>query len=197
VARPHGCFGCATGLSSFAVDGDDQAALRLTGEVPPGSVDAQLQQYGLFTDLGLEFAAMKAMLATLSQGDEVDEAKLARKTALGNGPRHCFVRHRDTSPAPARDGGYPSTDRSGCLAGGYVVIPRMGDEAVPESPAGRRLRLLAAVADSAGLCPFVLENLEVEGIAELLSAATGVDYSPAEVWRAGERIVRQAHGNRG
>jgi aldehyde:ferredoxin oxidoreductase len=190
LARPHGCFGCATGFSSFVVDGEGKEALRLTGDAPPGSIDARLQQYGLFTDLGLEFVAMKTMLGTLSKGDGGDEAKLARKTAYGNGSRGCFARHLNASPAKTIDGDYPPTDRSGCVAGGYMVIPRIAGIASSDSPASaHRLRLLAAVADSAGLCPFILGNVEVEAVAELLSAVTGIDYSPGEIMRAGERIT--------
>ena len=190
MARPHGCFGCATGFSSFLVDGEEKEALCLTEDAPAGLMDARLQQYGLFTDLGLEFVAMKAMLATLSQGDEGDEAKLARKTAYGNGSRHCFARHLNASPAKTNGGDYPPTDRSGCIAGGYMVIPQiMGVTGSEGDASARRLRLLAAVADSAGLCPFVLGSIEAEAVAELLSAATGINYSPGEIMRAGARIT--------
>jgi aldehyde:ferredoxin oxidoreductase len=53
-----------------------------------------------------------------------------------------------------------------------------------------------AVIDAAGLCVFFSvrnyvrpdETIKPEGIAELLSAATGLDYTLDEVCRAGERI---------
>jgi aldehyde:ferredoxin oxidoreductase len=195
LARPHGCFGCATGFSSFVVDGTSEETLSLRGDAQPSSVDCRWQQYGLFTDLGLEFAATKAMLAAFSKGDEADEGKLARKTAYGNGPRHCFARQGNASSAPPQDHSYPPTDRSGCVAGGYIVIPRLAD---PDGTDTARHRwLLAAVADSAGLCPFALETLKTDMVAELLSAATGIDYSPGEIMQAGERITKPANGNRG
>jgi aldehyde:ferredoxin oxidoreductase len=195
LARPHGCFGCTTGFSSFVVDGENEETLPLAGDVRPNFVDCRWQQYGLFTDLGLEFAATKAMLAAFSKGDEADEAKLARKTAYGNGPRPCSSRQWNPFPAQPRRGGYPPTDRSGCVAGGYIVIPRLAD---PDGTDTARHRwLLAAAADSAGLCPFALGTLEADVVAELLSAATGIDYSPGEIMQAGERITRPANGNRG
>jgi len=86
-----------------------------------------------------------------------------------------------SEPAP---GAYPPTEHGGCRVGGYTIMPRLvaGDSAE---------QALAAVADSATLCPFALAALDAADIAALLSTATGIAYSAEEVMGVGQRLAEE------
>jgi aldehyde:ferredoxin oxidoreductase len=51
---------------------------------------------------------------------------------------------------------------------------------------------MLAAAESAGCCPFAAALMKAPEIASLLSSATGMDYSPEDVLRAGRRIATAA-----
>lgn len=91
---------------------------------------------------------------------------------------------------------YATSNRGACHMSAFMI----GPEALGKPVAMDRLVLqgkpgfvklfqdLAAVIDSAVMCPFVSFALDEGGIAALLSAATGVSYSSEDLLKAGERI---------
>jgi len=163
--------------------------LALSAGSPPGELKERLAEYRLFTDLGLDFAAGKAKTAFPGDGAEGEQAALALKLARGEGSG------RTVSGCSAGDicaeAPGPVIDRGACIAGGYAVVPRIpagngGGEATSD---------LIAVLDSAGLCPYLAAGIDPGIIAELLTAATGIQFSRDKVMQAGRRInrfIRQA-----
>jgi hypothetical protein len=171
-ARPHGCFGCATALSSFAAKGGE-SPIALSEATSLEESNERLAQNRAFLDVGLDYAAAKAVSDAYQPAPEDDRTELARKLAHGD------------LPAESADDGQSmhskaAVDRGPCIAGGYAVVPAMAAKDGDED-------LLAAL-DSAGLCPFLAGAVGAETIAELLTAATGVAFSPNEVKQAGQRI---------
>jgi aldehyde:ferredoxin oxidoreductase len=204
-AMPHGCFSCSARFSSFVVnDGDVKSplrdaspagneVLRLTGDKQPDRVDGQLQQNGLFTDLGLDFVTMKTILASLSKEQRGDELELARKMAHGGGVSQPSTGWLEGPAMQAAEGGYPPTDHSGCVVDGYMMVPRiLHYDGQQGADSASHWRALTAVVDSAVLCPYVLAVIDAGEIAALLSAATGIGYSSDDIVRVGERIAESS-----
>jgi len=91
---------------------------------------------------------------------------------------------------------YATSNRGGCHVRGYMTGPELlgGPPALdPRSPKGKAevnigLQNVTAALDSAGLCLFSSFALAGTELPDLLRAATGFDYEPAEVVAAGDRI---------
>ncbi len=91
---------------------------------------------------------------------------------------------------------YACGPRGGCHhAGGYTVavelsnpdIDRFADTGKARLTLGTRDRR-AGFADAAGTCAFLIVGLQDGTVADLVSAASGFDYSPADLYLAGARI---------
>jgi aldehyde:ferredoxin oxidoreductase len=177
AARTRGCFGCATSFSSFTPH-DGKGFLPLLSGSPYGELRERLSEYRSFVDLGLDFTAAKAILASLGNGAKGSKETLVRKLALGE-----ISGWRESEAA---EGNGHSIERGPCMAAGYMIFPRIPaadgqDEALSD---------LMAVLDSAGLCPFLCAGIGMEKIAELLAAATGVAFSRQDVFQVSQRIGR-------
>jgi aldehyde:ferredoxin oxidoreductase len=197
IARPRGCLGCASAFSSLVDGTTGTQLLRLSGEKQPGRVGERLAQYRRFTDLGLDFLAMKSVLSSLGVKGEDEETAVACRTAFGDGPSATPSQDAQASSGRVQQNEYAPTERSACLVGDYAVIPRLANCFRCESAhtRGGSQRLMAAL-ESAGLCPFVAAVLDAETSAALLQATTGIAFSPEEVLLAGERIL-ESLGARG
>jgi hypothetical protein len=171
-ARTRGCFSCATCFSSFTYD-DGKEYLPLLAGSTPGELSERMKEYRYFTDLGLDFAAAKTILASLGKEAEGKHAELARKLAGG-----------ETIENNQTNGFGPSIDRGPCMVAGYAIVPKVAagngqDEAITD---------MMSVLDSVGLCPFLAAGIGMEKIAELLTNATGVAFTPDNMTQAGQRI---------
>jgi len=91
---------------------------------------------------------------------------------------------------------YGCGNRGGCHhAGGYTVtaeltnpdIDRFADTGKAPITLGSRNRR-AAAADSAGTCAFLTIGMQDATLAELIGSAMGREFSPADMYLAGERI---------
>jgi hypothetical protein len=171
-ARTRGCFGCATSFSSFVCDGS-KGFLPLSAGSPPEMLLERLKEYRSFVDLGLDFAAAKEFLASRGKGAAGNPVELARILASGHGTE--WEGRIDAE-----------IDHGPCMAAGYAIVPRI------DSGSG-----LAAVLDSAGLCPYLVAGISMETIAELLAAATGSAFTPDELVRTGQRISGAEDTQRG
>lgn len=173
-ARTRGCFSCSTSFSKFESTSGKERLPLLAGS-PPSELNERLQAYRTFVNYGLDFAAARRFLS--SQGKEVNgnSEELAGMLACG-----------DALPAGSFPGDSASMDRGPCFAAGYAIAPRL------LSGSGRddEQREMLAVLDSAGLCPFLAAGVGMETIAELLTAATGLEFSKDDVIQAGQRIGR-------
>ncbi|MCX8173438.1 MAG: aldehyde ferredoxin oxidoreductase family protein [Thermoplasmata archaeon] len=91
---------------------------------------------------------------------------------------------------------YATSNRGGCHLRGYMTAPEvlgnpyMVDRLKTEGKAGLTVLLqnISAAVDSLVLCRFSQFGLNPEHYAEMLSAATGIDYSDTDLLLAGERI---------
>lgn len=91
---------------------------------------------------------------------------------------------------------YATSNRGGCHVRGYLTSPevlglpqKLDPSTVEEKPAwAKAFQDLTAAVDSAGLCLFITFALGAEDVAVQLRTATGLDYTPEEVVRCGERI---------
>jgi len=91
---------------------------------------------------------------------------------------------------------YATSNRGGCHVRGYMTAveilgnPVKLDNLVTEGKPQWDIVFqdLTAAIDSSGMCLFSTFGLGGDDIAELLSAATGVVYTPEELLKAGERI---------
>jgi len=173
-ARTRGCFGCATSFSSFEYDGG-KGFLPLVAGNPPDVLSERLKEYRSFTDLGLDFAAAKAILASQGKDTADSQAEMARKLAAGN------VIEEGQKPGDSLD-----VDYGPCIADGYAVIPRVATG----NDQDESRTCLMAVLDSVGLCPYLVAGIGMETIVELLAAATGIAFSKDEIVQAGRRISR-------
>ena len=201
-ALPQGCFACPVRISSFAIQkGDsrtpsgqaDSEVIRLAGELQPDRAGGQRQLDELFVDLGLDAVAMRTVLARCEGDGSLDPAALASKIAYGQDAGQSLVRWLESHVVGMAEDDYPPADHSGCAFGGYPIIPRIVHyDGLHVGDSVRHCQALTAVADSALVCPFVLAAIDAADIAALLSAATGIDYSPDEIVRVGERITESA-----
>jgi hypothetical protein len=153
-----------------------QTIARFRKESLPQVNAAQLREQSAFVDLGLDPVSAKVFLASVKHDEKQDEVGLASKLARGE--------FGDNSEAGVNPGKVGS---SGCVVGGYVLVPSIVT-AGPGNDADADGSLLAA-AESAGCCPFAAALMKAPEIASLLSAATGMSYSPEDVLRAGRRIA--------
>lgn len=175
-ARTRGCFGCATSFSSFAYD-EGKGYLPLLAGSTPYEMAERLEEYRYFTDLGLDFTAAKAILASLGDGAAGKHRELAQKLAAG----------AQIGSGQIQSSGQ-SVDRGACFVSGYAVFPKVSSG----NGQDRATSDLMAVLDSVGLCPFLAAGIRVEQIVEMLSAATGIEFSQDEILQAGQRISRAA-----
>jgi aldehyde:ferredoxin oxidoreductase len=174
--RPRNCFGCTAAFSSFTDELTGETIARFRKESLPQVNAAQLREQSAFVDLGLDPVSAKVFLAPFKQDEKQDEVELAGKLARGG-----FGDKTEAESNPGRVG------HSGCVIGGYVLVPSIV-AAGPGNDSGPDASLLAA-AESAGCCPFAADLMKAPEIASLLSAATGMYYSPEDVLRAGRRIA--------
>ncbi|MDF1532998.1 MAG: aldehyde ferredoxin oxidoreductase family protein, partial [Methanosarcinaceae archaeon] len=92
--------------------------------------------------------------------------------------------------------GYATSNRGGCHLRAYMVAPevigkpKLIDRLTFSGKAGlvQIFQNLAAAVDSLAVCKFESFAMGEEELAALLSAVTGVHYSPQDLLRAGERI---------
>jgi len=173
-ARTRGCFGCATSFSSFTYD-EGKGYLPLLAGSTPYEIAERLEEYRYYTDLGMDFAGAKAILASLGDAAAGRHRELAQKLAAGA---------QIGSPQIRANG--QSVDRGACFVAGYAVFPRVDNG----NGQDRTTSDLMAVLDSVGLCPFLAAGIRVERIVEMLSAATGIEFSQDEIVQAGQRISR-------
>lgn len=91
---------------------------------------------------------------------------------------------------------YATSNRGGCHVRGYMTSPevlglpqKLDPESLEEKPAWTKaFQDLTAAVDAAGMCLFTTFALGAPDLAAQLSAATGYDYSEADVVQCGERI---------
>ena len=91
---------------------------------------------------------------------------------------------------------YATSNRGGCHVRGYLISPEILGSPEKLDPfvvegKGQWVKIfqdLTAVIDSEGLCLFTSFALGADDYAELLSAATGFDYTTDEVMKAGDRV---------
>ncbi len=92
--------------------------------------------------------------------------------------------------------GYATSNRGGCHLRAYMVAPeiigkpKLIDRLTFSGKAGlvQIFQNLAAAVDSLAICKFGSFAMDEEELAALLSAVTGVHYSPQDLLHAGERI---------
>jgi aldehyde:ferredoxin oxidoreductase len=184
---PRGCLGCSTKFSTFlAPDGalnlPMSEGLRTNRSAVPGELD------GPITDLGLDVLAARDLLSslgmTVAQGLGL-LGRIARGEEVGEPAAQLSSR-----PVGAAAAAYVPTDHSGCWVGGYTLMPRFEHHNGSEEGAARA-QALAAVADSALLCPFASSILDAVDIGRLLSTATGVNYAAEDVVRMGRQMLKE------
>jgi len=91
---------------------------------------------------------------------------------------------------------YATSNRGGCHVRGYMIspeilgLPQPLDRFATEDKAfwTKTFQDLTAVIDSAGLCLFTSFALGAPHYAAMINAATGTNYTPAELLEVGERI---------
>ncbi|BAF59102.1 MAG: aldehyde ferredoxin oxidoreductase family protein [Pelotomaculum sp.] len=89
-----------------------------------------------------------------------------------------------------------TSNRGGCHLRAYMAgpealgVPKMVNRFSTEGKAGLAINQqnIGAAADSLAVCRFINLAVTEEYFARILSAATGVDYRPQDLYRAGERI---------
>jgi hypothetical protein len=170
-ARTRGCFGCATSFSSF-VSNDGTGLTPLLAGSTPGELGESLREYRSFVDLGLDYAAAKSAL----RGADGNALELARNLAFGA--------KSVVSANGNGNGSLPLIERGPCMAAGFAIFPRIpaadgSDESCCD---------LLSILDSAGLCPFLGAGIEFGMIAELLTSATGIEFSQQDILQVAQRI---------
>jgi len=178
-ARPRSCFGCTAAFSSFVDDLTGETIAKFHHESLPQVDAAQLREQRAFIDLGLDYVSAKALLASGKYDGMQDPVELAGKLARGE--------LGENSGADVNPG---EVGNSGCVVGGYVLVPAIATAGL-ENDSGADASMLAA-AESAGFCPFAAALMKAPEIASLLNSATGMDYSPEDVLRAGRHIATAA-----
>jgi len=171
-ARTRGCFSCATCFSSFAY-GDGKEYLPLLAGATPFELSERMKEYRYFLDLGLDFASAKSILSSLGKEAEGKHAELARKMADG----------QEFESKEAKSNGQ-SIDRGPCMVAGYAIVPKIATG----NGQDESLTCLMSVLDSVGLCPFLAAGISMDTIAEMLTNATGVAFTPDDMAQAGQRI---------
>ncbi|MFN4133123.1 MAG: aldehyde ferredoxin oxidoreductase family protein [Candidatus Hadarchaeales archaeon] len=92
--------------------------------------------------------------------------------------------------------GYATSNRGGCHLRAYMIgsevlgIPAMIDRFNPDgkAPIVKLLQDVSAAVDSLTMCRFTQFALTIEEYSGLLSAAVGVEYTPEDFKRVGERV---------
>ncbi|MDR3763709.1 MAG: aldehyde ferredoxin oxidoreductase N-terminal domain-containing protein [Acidobacteriota bacterium] len=173
--RPRGCFGCAAIFSTFTDQLTGETLASFGRDSLPHINRARLLEYHAFTDLGLDYVRAKACLAHVERKEGEDEFDLAVRLAHGqlNGAA------TEESVAQGAAGG--------CAVGGFVLVPALKTTSIGQEN-GVDAAALAA-AESAGCCPFAAAAMPPEEIAHILTSATGIEYSPEDVLRAGRRLA--------
>ncbi|HHV07515.1 MAG TPA: aldehyde ferredoxin oxidoreductase family protein [Firmicutes bacterium] len=91
---------------------------------------------------------------------------------------------------------YATSNRGGCHVRGYLTSPevlgipeKLDPDSTEEKPAWlKTFQDLTAALDSAGICLFTTFAIGGPEIADMLSAATGIDYSAEDFLHCGDRI---------
>ncbi|MBA2848773.1 aldehyde ferredoxin oxidoreductase family protein [Thermosulfuriphilus ammonigenes] len=134
-------------------------------------------------------------------GDRLAEGALRLAQAYGH-PELAMVVKGQELPAYDPRGAqghalqYATSNRGGCHVRGYLIAPEIlgvPEKLDPQETAGKAqwvkiFQDLTAVIDSTGLCLFTSFALGAEDYAQLLSAATGFNYTVEEMLLCGERI---------
>jgi aldehyde:ferredoxin oxidoreductase len=167
----------------------------------------ELAQRGI-ADAGIGFGqadrllgAIEAIARRSGAGDALAEG--ARRYAEANGAGE-YAMHVKGMELPGYDPrgvqgqglGYATSNRGGChLRGGFLVapevlgVPRMIRREVAAGKGGYAVLLqnAGAAIDSLIVCRFATFAMSETVLARLLSAVTGVEYTPEDLMRAGER----------
>ncbi len=134
-------------------------------------------------------------------GDDLAEGSLRLAGKYG-APEVAMVVRRQELPAYDPRGvqghglAYATSNRGGCHLRAYMIspevlgLPQLVDRFKTEGKPAmvKHFQDVSATVDSLIVCKFTTFALWAEDFAEMLSAVTGVDYSPADVERVGERI---------
>lgn len=91
---------------------------------------------------------------------------------------------------------YATNNRGGCHVRGYTIAPEVlgnpvkVDPLITEGKANLNIvfQNLTAALDSSGACLFATFGIGAEELAELLTAATGIEYTTDDFMKAGDRI---------
>ncbi len=134
-------------------------------------------------------------------GDKLAEGSLRLATNYGHPELSMSVKGQELpayDPRGVQGQGlaYATSNRGGCHVRAYLISPEVlgiPEKLDPQSVEGKAqwvkiFQDLTAVIDSCGLCLFTSFALGVEDYRDLLSAATGFDYSVEEMFTCGERI---------
>lgn len=172
--RPTGCFGCMSVFTSFTSTTTDETLACLRAETD--AQNEQLREQYQFVDLGLDYVLAKKLLSSdRFSGVREGDVALAKKLA-----------HGEFAAAASEEIQPDEVSHSGCLVGGYVMVPgALADGKKNDTETSSML----AAAELVGSCAFAASRLNPEQIATLLRLATGMDYSPEDVLRAGEKIA--------
>jgi aldehyde:ferredoxin oxidoreductase len=138
------------------------------------------------------------------RGPSADLADGARRYAEGHGAAEVAMHVKglelpgyDPRGAQGQGLGYATSNRGGChLRGGFLIgtevlgVPRLINRFATAGKGGYAalLQNLGAAVDSLGVCRFATFAMSEVVLARLLTAVTGVTYTPEDVMRAGERI---------
>lgn len=143
----------------------------------------------------------EAMAYRRGLGDKLAEGSLRLARAYGHPELSMSVKGQELPAYDPRGAqghalGYATSNRGGCHVRAYLISPEIlgvPEKLDPQSTEGKAqwvkiFQDLTAVIDSIGLCLFTSFALSVEDYRDLLSAATGFDYTVEEMMTCGERI---------
>jgi aldehyde:ferredoxin oxidoreductase len=211
--RPKGCFGCSASFGSIAVGQNGQEILQLKSPAKSGWVYGMKQNRDAedlssntqrAVELGLNPLIMKGMWAAIKKSLQtgelqgsladrlalMDERLLAKKIAYRDGGiGEMFAQGPEALPLGLAKFNCYQTDYSGCSIGGLLVIPKSHKLAEGGDASTKESWQLARVLEEIGLCPFLLRFVDIPEVAAMLSAATGIHYSPEDLIQSGEAIV--------
>ncbi len=143
----------------------------------------------------------KAMAYREGLGDKLAEGAYRLASAYGH-PEIAMTVKGQELPAYDPRGvyghalGYATSNRGGCHVRQYLISPEVlgvPEKLEPLTTEGKAkwvkiFQELTAVIDSSGMCLFTSFALSADDYKDLLSAATGFDYTTEELLKCGERI---------
>ncbi len=143
----------------------------------------------------------EAMAYRRGIGDKLAEGALRLASSYGHPEFAMTVKGQELpayDPRGAQGHGlaYATSNRGGCHVRAYLISPEIlgiPEKLDPQETKGKAqwvklFQDLTAVIDSSGLCLFTSFALGAEDYRDLLSSATGFDYSVEELLKCGERI---------